>query len=194
MKKSKKSSNKKPKIIFIYGPVAVGKLTVAQVLSEKTGFKLTHNHAINDVVDKIFKRGTSENGNTKLFLRNYLMTQAIKAKVSLVTTYTYSHDYVYPSGLKEEKFVQDLSKKLTKLGAEFLPVHLKAQHKALLRRVTGSSRKNFGKLKDKKILKESLETKDWDTSPKLKNNLVIDNTKLSPNKVADMIIKHFKIK
>ena len=28
----------------------------------------------------------------------------------------------------------------------------------------------------------------------LKNNFIIDNTKLSPNKVANMIIKHFKLK
>ena len=178
----------------MYGPIAAGKLTVAKVLSNKLQYTLTHNHAINDVVDHLFTRGTKENGNVKEFLRNYLMEQAVKAGISLVTTYTYSHDFVYPSGVTEQQFVQNHKKKLTRLGARFLPIHLKAADRELLRRVSTDSRKRFGKLKDKKILKELLKTKDWHTSPELKHNLVIDNTNLSPQKVANMIIKHFKIK
>ncbi len=36
--------------------------------------------------------------------------------------------------------------------------------------------------------------KDWQNSPRLRNNLIVNNTNLSPQKVSDMIIKHFKIK
>ena len=119
--------------------------------------------------------------------------KAVKAKINFITTYTYSQDYVYPSGLKEEEFVKRLEKTLIKLGANFIPIHLKASNKELLRRVSMDSRKRFRKLVDKKIMK-SILGKDWQTSPNLKNNLIIDNTKLSPKKVADMIIKHFKLK
>ena len=86
-----------------------------------------------------------------------------------------------------------MERKLTKAGAVFYPVHLKADKKELLRRVSLPSRKQFKKLVDRKIMHQYNLTKDWQTSSKLKNNLVIDNTNLSPQKVADMIIKHFKI-
>lgn len=194
MKKSKKSLNKKPVFIFLYGPIATGKLTVAEILEKKLGYTLTHNHAITDLVDSIFPRGTSENGTVKEYLRNYLTEKAIKAKLNLITTYAYAHDFIYPSGTTEEQFVQGLSKKVKKLGGKFLAIHLKAEKKELLKRVDKSSRKKFGKLRDKKIMRELLETKDWHTSPRLKNNFVIDNTNLSAQKTADIIIKHFKIK
>ncbi|KKQ27923.1 MAG: hypothetical protein US45_C0018G0017 [Candidatus Nomurabacteria bacterium GW2011_GWA1_37_20] len=195
MKKLKKLlKNKKPIIVFIYGPMAVGKFTVARILSKKLRYKFTHNHALNDLVDGIFTRGTYANGVMKDRLRYDLLENAVKAGISLVTTHAYSHNYVSPAGLTDPKYVQTLEKKLTKLGAQFFTTHLKASNEELLRRVNMSSRKAFGKLTDKKIMRKFILQKDWQTSPKLKNNLVIDNTNLSPKKVSDIIIRHFKIK
>jgi deoxyadenosine/deoxycytidine kinase len=55
MKKLKKSlKNKKPTVVFIYGPIAVGKFTVAKMLSKKLGYKLSHNHHINDFIKEVF--------------------------------------------------------------------------------------------------------------------------------------------
>ena len=195
MKRSRESSkNKKPVVIFIYGPMAVGKLTLAKILSKKLGFKLTHNHALNDLVDGIFTRGTYQNGVMKDRLRYDLLENAAVAGISLVTTHAYSHNYVSPAGLTDPKYVKTLEKKLIRLGSNFFPVHLKADNKELLRRVNKNSRKKFQKLTNKKIMRKFLTEKDWQTSPKLKNNFIIDNTNLSPNKVSDMIIQHFKIK
>jgi len=195
MKKLKKSSkNKTATVIFIYGPIAVGKFTVAKILSKRLGYKLTHNHALNDLVDGIFTRGTYANGVMKDRLRYDLLENAVKTGISLVTTHAYSHNYISPAGLTDPKYVQTQEKKLTKLGAQFYAIHLKASNKELLHRVNMSSRKAFGKLIDKKIMRKFISQKDWQTSPKLKNNLIIDNTNLSPKKVSDMIIEHFEIK
>ena len=193
MRKSKKlSKNKKPTVVFIYGPIAVGKFTVAEILKRKLGYRLAHNHHLSDFIEEIFERGSFACGQVKEELRFYLIQQAVKAKVNLVATYCYSHDFVYPSGLTEPEFVQKLQRKLTVLGAKFYPVHLKADRKELLKRVGMGSRKMFKKLTDRKVMM-SLRN-DWQTSPKLKNNFVIDNTNLSPQKVANMIIKHFKLR
>ncbi len=43
-------------------------------------------------------------------------------------------------------------------------------------------------------MEDILKEKDWVTPAKVKNQLIIDNTNLSPNKVTDMIIQHFKLK
>ncbi len=42
------------KVIFLYGPPAVGKLTIAKVIAEKTGYKLLHNHLIVNPIAEIF--------------------------------------------------------------------------------------------------------------------------------------------
>ena len=180
-------------MIFIYGPIAVGKFTVANVLSKKLGYKFTHNHALNDLVDTVFPHKTPQYNAMVEHLRYYLLESAVKAKVNFVTTHCYAHNFISTTGLSDPKYVETLEKRLTKLGAEFYPVHLKANAKELLRRLSGESRKTFKKLLDKKIMSKQIEVRDWQTSPKLENNLIIDNTNLSPQKVADKIIKHFKL-
>lgn len=195
MKKLKKSSkSKKPNVVFIYGPVAVGKLTIAKILSKKLGYKLAHNHHINDFVEEVFVRHSYDAHAMKEFLRYTLLEKMVKANIDIVVTHCYRHNFVSKTGLTDPKYLKTLEKKLTKLGAKFYPVHLNASPKELLRRVSGSSRKKFKKLTDKKIMREYLSSLDFKTLPGLKNNLIIDNTKLSPKKVADIIVKHFKLK
>lgn len=194
MKKLKKSlKNKKPVVIFIYGPIAVGKLTVAKILSKKLRYKLAHNHHINDFVAELFDFSPHASHPMKEQLRYLVMENLVKEKINFIATHCYSHDFVSLTGLSDPKYVHILEKKLTKLGAKFYAVHLKASNEELLRRVSMNSRKEFRKLVDRKIMKELVLQKDWQSSPKLKNNLVIDNTNLSPKKVSDIIIKHFKL-
>ncbi|HIJ11483.1 TPA: hypothetical protein HA278_05490, partial [Candidatus Woesearchaeota archaeon] len=45
--------------VLIYGPMAVGKLTVAKELVKLTGYKLFHNHLTVDLVGSIFEWGTT---------------------------------------------------------------------------------------------------------------------------------------
>ncbi|MCE9549216.1 AAA family ATPase [Candidatus Nomurabacteria bacterium] len=193
MKKLKKlSKNKKPNVVFIYGPIAVGKLTVAKILSKKLGYKLVHNHHLNDFVGEIFDRGSYASHAIKDYLRYYLLENTVKAGMNIVATHCYRHDFVSRTGLSDPKYVKTLQKRLTKLGAKFHPIFLKADNKELLRRVGMESRKQFKKLTSKKIFKKL--GYDWHVAPNIKSNLIIDNTNVSPKKVVDMIIKNFKLK
>jgi len=127
-------------------------------------------------------------------LRHEFLESAVKAKISFVATHCYSHNYISLAGLADPVYVETLEKRLNKLGAKFYPVHLKANNEELLKRVSMNSRREFRKLKSKKIMRTLIPNHDWQNSPDLKNNLVIDNTNLSPKKVAEMIITHFKLK
>lgn len=42
-------------LVLIYGPPAVGKLTVATELAQLTGFRLLHNHLIGDLARAVFE-------------------------------------------------------------------------------------------------------------------------------------------
>ena len=50
------------------------------------------------------------------------------------------------------------------------------------------------KLRNKEKMKKVLRQKNWKIIAPVKNNIQIDNTHLSPQKAANMIIKHFKLK
>jgi hypothetical protein len=51
-------SRKPMRVVFIYGPVASGKLTVARALAERTGMALFHNHLVVDAVGAVFPFGS----------------------------------------------------------------------------------------------------------------------------------------
>ena len=144
-------------------------------------------------MDEVFDRHSYGAHSMKEFARYTLFERMAKANINFITTHCYRKGYVSKTGLTDPKYVKTLQKKLEKLGAKFFPVHLKADNKELLRRVSMSSRKKFKKLKSKKIMRRWLLGRDWHTSPNLKNNFIVDNTNLSPEKVANTIIKHFRL-
>ena len=45
-------------LIFLHGPAAVGKLTVARALAHMTGLRLFHNHLTVDALTAVFDFGT----------------------------------------------------------------------------------------------------------------------------------------
>jgi hypothetical protein len=46
------------KLLFLYGPAASGKLTIARELATLTGFALFHNHLVVDAVEAVFPFGS----------------------------------------------------------------------------------------------------------------------------------------
>jgi replication-associated recombination protein RarA len=42
-------------LVMLYGPPAVGKLTIAQALTARTGLKLFHNHLVLDAITAVFE-------------------------------------------------------------------------------------------------------------------------------------------
>ncbi|HMM31556.1 MAG TPA: shikimate kinase, partial [Clostridia bacterium] len=56
------------KLAILFGPHAVGKMTVGQALAKSTGLKLFHNHMTIEVVSELFENMPSERSRlTALF-------------------------------------------------------------------------------------------------------------------------------
>lgn len=180
----------KAKVILIYGAMAVGKLTIGKELAKKTGYKLTHNHLINDLIWSVFEKESVEANKLIESMRYGFYTESVKHHKNIIITHTYSHNYVSPAGLADPDYLKTLEKKLNKTGANVLFVHIHADEKEILKRVKNSSRKAYHKLTDTKIMKDYLATEDFKTSAPVKNNLVINNTNLSPSKVVKIIEQH----
>ena len=175
------------KLIFIYGPPATGKLTVAKELQKLTKYKLFHNHHTIDFVGSVFEFGTDIYFKLNSKLRLEFIEIVAKENINnLIFTYVYS----YPN---DDKFIKAIIKKVEKHDGEINFVQLYCNRNELTKRVKDVSRKKFSKLKTIKGLKDTL--KDWDcfTPIPFCKNLTIDNTKISPQKTARIIKNHYDL-
>lgn len=175
------------KLIFIYGPPAAGKLTVAKELSKITGYKLFHNHLTADIVNSLFEYGTDFSFKLKEKVYLLLIEAAAKEKVNgVISTFCYSNP-------EDDKFIKNIIEKVEKYGGHVDFVQLYPDNKELFKRVKGNSRKKFGKLKSIKGLKKTMKKWDLFTPMPFAKSLKIDNTKLNPKKAALMIKKYYKL-
>ena len=87
-----------------------------------------------------------------------------------------------------------LEEKLEAAGATTLFVHLQAEKETLLERAQGASRQEHRKLTSVPDMMVYLDAKNFDmrTSAPVKNNIVIDNTNISAEDVAEMIIQQLQ--
>lgn len=181
-------------VVIIYGTVAAGKFTVADKLHKLINYKFFHNHHTHDLARQLFERNSLPLDKVIENIRLLMFREIAQAKINVVTTHTYSSNFISRTGLSDPQYIKKVESIIKKRGGKTYFVHLVADKKELLKRVSGRSRKNYRKLRDRKLLKEYLDKNDWKTIAPVKNNLQIDNTHLSPKKVANLIIKHFKLK
>ena len=181
-------------IIFIYGPIAVGKLTVAEILAKDLGYTLTHNHAVNDLVTDVFDKKSKEYDRIVEKMRFAFLLAVAGTDARVVTTHCYAHDYVNKTtGMSDPEYVVELIRRFKEAGAEVSVIHLKAETETLIGRVDGESRKRFRKLVDVETMKELSLKRDWQTSAPIEGQLVIDTTKQSADEVVEIIKEHFKL-
>src|SRR5262245_57197679 len=75
-------------LVFLHGPPAVGKLTVARELARLTGFRLFHNHLTVDAVTAVFDFGTEPFITLREHIWLTVFAEAARHDVSLVFTFT----------------------------------------------------------------------------------------------------------
>ena len=175
------------KLVFIYGPPATGKLTVANELAKITNYKIFHNHLTVDLLGSVLKFGTKTFFDLSDRFRMELFEAAAKEKVEGVI---FTFCYAYP---EDNKFVKEVKKKVEKYGGEVDFVHIYCKKCELRNRVKKASRKNFGKIKSIKKLNKALKKWDFLTSIPFVKSLQIDNSNISAKQVAKKIKMHYKL-
>jgi len=175
------------KLIFLYGPPATGKLTVAKELHKQTGYKLFHNMLTVDLALSVLDWNDKNFGDLTTTYRLETFKEAAKAKVEgIVFTFAYVPKL-------DDPFVKKVIKRVEGDGGKVLFVQLCTKKEELMERVDSKSRVKLKKLIDKSVLKSSLERRDLYIKIPFAENYSIDNSKISPKKVAQMIKKHYKI-
>ncbi len=168
-------------LVILYGPPGVGKLTVAQQLAERTGYKLFHNHLTTDLVTSIFSFGSEPMMRLTMKYRVDMLEEAAKAGIPGVI-----HTFVYARGADDE-FMQALIDAVEPHGGRVTLVLLRCDPEVLLERVIAESRSAFGKLRNQETVRRLLREEALMDPYPHRPSVVIDNTRLDPASVAAMI-------
>lgn len=175
-------------VIIIHGPPGVGKFTVAEKLSKITGYKLIHIHSIYDFLESIFSKERYE-VSLKILNKIYLDVLEESAKLNFQgIIFTYAH-----IAQDNFDFLKKLKKVLDKYDSKLRAVQLTCDKEELKKRVVAESRKKFNKTHTVKELEYLFSVKDYESTFSDIKTLTIDNTKLSPSKVAQKIKQDYSI-
>jgi len=173
------------KLIFIYGPPASGKLTVAKKLSEVTGIPLFHNHLTRDIVKDIYGDKLGNNYSLVNELRFKVFEYCAKNETDLIFTVVYG-------GKEEDAIFKEYISRIEADGTEIKFVELTASPKDLIDRVDNNSRMKYKKLTDKKVM-SNLVTDISIFSIPFVSSLKINTSVLSPIESANHIAHKFKL-
>jgi len=174
------------KLIFIYGPPAAGKLTVAEKLSELTGIPLFHNHHSRDLVKDIYKEGLLNHYDLVDKIRFDVLEYCALNNTDLIFTYVYGGSF-------DDENVKNFIDKIESNGGGVSFVELTANREDLVARVDNESRRKYKKLTDKTVMKELTKSMDMFTIPFVKS-LKINTSKLSADESAELIVKELELK
>jgi RNase adaptor protein for sRNA GlmZ degradation len=174
------------KLIVIYGPPAVGKLTVAKGLSKLTGYKILHNHLTSDIIFSLMEFGTDRFWKHIRELKNCVLNIALEEKMNVIVTICYAHK-------RDDRLIKDILDVAKKYNIKPYFVQLICDEKRLLNRVVSESRKKHGKLKNKRKLRGVLKECELFLPIPFVDSFTIDNTNISAKKAAKMIKEHYKL-
>lgn len=174
------------KHVIIYGPPAVGKLTVADKLAKLTGYRVLHNHLFNDLISEVIPFGTGDYFDLAVKFRLEMFKLALLENVSIISTFCYDKR-------TDQKFIDSIVRSANKYKSSIHFVQLICDKEELFKRVKEPSRSKFRKLKTKVGLEKCFKRYDLFNKIKKYPSLTIDNTSLSPKKVAKMIKEHYQL-
>jgi RNase adaptor protein for sRNA GlmZ degradation len=172
------------KLIFIYGPPAAGKLTVANEIAKRTGCKVFHNHLSIDAIGPIFEFGTESFFKLVSTIRTETIAEAARQNVDLIYTFCYAKG-------SDDEHVKQIAEIAEQNGGQVNFVLLTCEKATLEARVKEQSRSAFRKVNDIGLLRKLLEENDLFSMVPQRESLWIDNTELSPEAAAEKIIEHF---
>jgi shikimate kinase len=174
-------------LVFLYGPPATGKLTIAKELSKLTGYRLFHNHLTLDLAREILPDFDERLFELTRKLRFDAFKAAAKYDRNLIFTYVYTGDD------SEKSFVESVVKAVEQYNGKILFVQLAAPLETILSRVEDDSRKEHKKVNDREQLRSSLERYDMNVSVLHEPILKLDTSQLSPKESAQKIVEHFDL-
>lgn len=183
------------KFVILFGPQAVGKMTVGQHLAEKTNLTLFHNHMSIDFVSPFFDYGTPSGKRLVGLIRQEIFEEVSKSDMDgLIFTYVWGFDLQ-----SDWDYIEKITNLFESRGAAVYWVELEADIEE--RKIRNKSENRLAHKPSKRDIKWSEEelVKTYETyrlnslpgEITRTNYMKINNATLEADAVADMIIDQF---
>ena len=172
-------------LVFIHGPAASGKLTVARRLGEATGYPVFHNHLVVDMLLAVFDFGSAPFVQLRESVwLNVLERASAEQLPGLIFTFC-------PERTVRPDFVDAAVTSIENAGGRVLFVQLTCPETELENRIENESRAEFGKLRSLGLYRQ-LHDEGAFVFPQLPNSgVTIDTAKTGPDESARIIVDHF---
>ena len=138
------------KLILIYGPPAVGKLTVANALARLTRYKIFHNHVSVDLVTSVFERGTPAFSKTLRNIRSTIFEEAARTNIpGIIFTMVYE--------TPRKSIIDHYVDLIERHNGQVHLVHLYCDPVILAERVQSVERRQHGKIIEVELLNQVMD-------------------------------------
>lgn len=184
-------------LVIIFGPHAVGKMTVGQELSKLTGLKLFHNHMTIDCVSDLFTSQPSEFRRLVDLFRHEIFEAFSKTdEYGMIFTFMWAMEE--PSDWNYIQYVETMFKER---GANIYYAELEADYDLRIERNKTENRLIHKSTKRDIIKSEALfrrleekhRLNSYEGEIKKENYIRINNTNLTPIEAATMIKETFNL-
>jgi chloramphenicol 3-O-phosphotransferase len=174
------------KLVVLYGPPAVGKLTVAREVSRLTGLKLFHNHLSWNLVTSVFEWRSEAFNRALLKIRQLMFREAAQADIDLLFTFVYS--------ASRADVAQSYFAAVEDHGGTVCLVRLIAPREVLEQHVVDGSRREVGKMATVEELHRYFEkVTDVDHPIPGRQSLELDTAVLGPEEAARAVVAHYQL-
>ena len=184
-------------IIILFGPPAVGKMTMGMELAKITGYKLFHNHMTIELLLPFFEFGSESFLKLTRSFRKQLFEELAKSgEKGLIFTYVWALDQE-----SNHQFIESVVNIFKKEGGNAYFAELRANLEVRLQR--NKSELRLSKKESKRDLKASEERllanekkhvfNTHNIAFKKENHLVVNTDDISPSEAAEYIKSHFNL-
>ena len=175
------------RLVYLYGPPGVSKLTVARELIALTGFKLFHNHLTVDLVRSVFPLNSEPYVRLVRQFRRDMLVESTRAGIDLVCT------GVYLGTAEQLAAIQRIIEPIYAGGGTVLFVQLTYHPDAWRARVPSESRRAMDKLTDPERALSLFKGGDPFASMPMEPTVRIDTTHRAPPEAAAQIAAHYAL-
>jgi len=173
-----------PLLVYLYGPPAAGKLTIAEKVRDLTGFRLFHNHLTVNAIREVFDFGSPPFVELLHRVRLDVFGTAMRAGVSMI--FTNNSAWGGTGGTERfEAFADEAAHVVESAGGVPLFVSVTAPLDVLESRLGNQSRRAHGKLLDVARLRELVA--GMDTPRAGAGDLTIDTAEMTADEAAQAI-------
>ncbi|MFQ3545209.1 AAA family ATPase [Halobacillus rhizosphaerae] len=184
------------KFVLLFGPQAVGKMTVGQELAKITGLKLFHNHMTIDLLEPLYGFSEEMWRLTHLFREEIFKSFSASHHYGMIFTYVWAFDQQ-----KDWDAVENMSAIFSAQGADTYFVELEAdmdvrldRNKTPHRLQNKPTKRNLEQSEQHlKSTMKKLRLNSYPGEIEQENYLRLNNEQLTPEIAAQMIKEHFNL-